>query len=140
MENQNLGCIFCKIISDQVPSFKIFENEKFLAFLDVSRFVEGHTLVIPKNHIEFIWDSQEIDELFSFAKLVADHYRQLGFQYVDSMTFGRKVPHAHIHLLPHNGEENDYKKALSALGAMQADSERRLKKEEGEAIVKKFSF
>ena len=109
------NCVFCKIIKGKIPSYKIFEDKNYYAFLDISQFTVGHTLVVPKKHIEFIWDSKEIDKYFKVVQKIANHFRSLGFKYVDTMTFGRKIPHAHIHLIPHNDEKDDYKKARKGL-------------------------
>ena len=86
-------CIFCNIIKGIVPSLKIHENDKYLAILDIAQFTEGHTIVIPKDHIEFVWDAPQIGEYFEFVKKIGDHYRELGYSYVDVLTFGRLVHH-----------------------------------------------
>lgn len=132
------NCIFCKIISGELPSFKIYEDEKYLAFLDISQFTEGHTVVVPKEHHEFIFNVPEFGEYMEVAKKVADHYYSLGYKYVDTMSWGRMINHAHFHLLPHNGEEGDWRNSLKEIGAMQQDKTRRPNKEKGEEIVKKF--
>ena len=131
-------CIFCKIIKGDIPSFKIYEDEDFLAILDISQFVKGHTIVIPKKHAKYIWDIEKKKEYFKLIDKIANHFRKLGYEYVDSMSWGRMVKHAHFHLIPHNGEENDWRKALAKVGEMQQDPKRRPSKEQGEEIVKKF--
>ncbi len=131
-------CIFCKIIRGEIPSFKIYEDEDFLAFLDISQFTKGHTIVVPKKHVEFVWDCENRDRYFEVATKIANHFRSLGYKYVDSMTFGRLIPHAHIHLIPHNDDSIDYKKALEGIGKLQSDQARRPSKEEGEKIANKF--
>ncbi len=133
-------CIFCKIVKGDIPCFKIHENDKFLAFLDISQFAEGHTLVIPKKHFRFIWDIENIGEYYEFVSEIANHYTKLGYQYVDSASFGRMVPHAHLHLVPHNGEQSDWKTALVKLGDMQQDTNRRVDKVRGVMIQDKFKI
>lgn len=131
-------CVFCMIIKGDIPSYKIYEDKDYLAILDISQFTEGHTIVLPKKHIEFIWDSRQIGKYFEVIQKIANHYRSLDYKYVDSMTFGRKVPHAHVHLIPHNGEFNDYKKAVKHLGNMQEDASRRPSSIKGNRIVEIF--
>ncbi len=132
-------CIFCKIIKGDISSFKVYEDEKYMAFLDLAHFTEGHALLIPKNHSPFIWETDDIGELYSTAKKIADHYRNvLGYKYVDTATFGRDVPHTHIHLVPHNGEGSDWESSLRAIGEIQKDRSRWLSKGEGEKVAMKF--
>ena len=131
------GCIFCKIVKGEVPSFKVYEDEKYLGILDISQFTQGHTIVIPKIHKRFVWDVEET-EYFAVIRKIANHYRKLGYEFVDSATFGRMVEHAHFHLIPHNGEMNDWRTSLEKVGNMQTDPNRRPSKEKGEEIARKF--
>ncbi len=133
-----MDCIFCRIVKGEIPSYKIYEDKNYLAFLDISQFTPGHTIVIPKKHLEFIWDSKEIGKYFGIVKKIARHFRSLGYTFVDSLTFGRKVPHAHVHLVPHNGNSLNYKKALERLGDLQSDTTRHPSPELGKKLVKKF--
>lgn len=135
------NCIFCKIIRGEIPCYKIHENDKYLAFLDLAHFTVGHTLVIPKKHHTFVWDVDNIGEYYSFAQEIVEHYRnKLGYKYVDSATFGRDVPHSHIHLVPHNGEGSDWESALVSIGDLQKDRDRWLSKEECEETQEKFTL
>lgn len=138
MDKRN--CIFCKIVKKEIPSYKINEDKDYLALLDISQFTQGHTLVIPKKHIEFVWDSEEIDKYFIFIQKIANHFRSLGFKHVDTLIFGRKVPHAHVHLVPYNDKDCDYKEALKSLGALQEDVSRRPFPESGNKIAEKFKL
>lgn len=131
-------CIFCKIVKGEIPAYKIAENDKFLAFLDICQIVPGHTLVIPKDHYKFIWDVPNIDEYFMFVQRVGEHYRKLGYKYVDTITMGRQIPHSHIHLLPHNADKNDWHKALKPIFELQLDEERRPSTNELVSIQKQF--
>lgn len=132
------NCIFCKIVKGEIPSFKVYEDENFLAILDISQFTRGHTIVIPKGHFRFIWDVKLYSKYFALIRRISSHYMNLGFKYVDSMSWGRMIEHAHFHLIPHNGEDNDWRKSLKAIGEMQQDQSRRPSKEEGEKIAKEF--
>ncbi|MDV3751641.1 HIT family protein [Elizabethkingia anophelis] len=95
--------IFTKIVNGEIPAYKIMEDEKHLAFLDVMPLVEGHTLVIPKKEIDLIFDldSEEFKELFSFAQKVAKKVgAAIPCKRVGVAVIGLEVPHAHIHLVP----------------------------------------
>ena len=133
-------CIFCRIVKGEIPSYKIGESEKFLAFLDLSQITEGHTLVIPKEHNQFIWDVPNIGKYFEFVKKIGNHYRDIGFKYVDTLTLGRQVPHSHVHLIPHNGNESDWKKSLKSIEEIQSDRDRWLEKGKMESIAQKFQL
>ena len=98
-----MSSIFTKIIKGEIPSYKIAEDENYLAFLDAMPLVKGHTLVIPKKEIDFIFDldSEDYKNLWSFAQNVA---KKLQTTYSDKRiavaVVGLEVPHAHIHLIP----------------------------------------
>lgn len=98
-----MSSIFTKIINNEIPAYKIAEDEKYLAFLDAMPLVKGHTLVIPKQEIDFIFDleSDDFKDLWSFAQTVA---KKLEKTYPDKRiavsVIGLEVPHAHIHLIP----------------------------------------
>lgn len=97
--------IFSRIISGEIPAYKIAEDEKYLAFLDINPLVEGHTLVIPKQEIDYIFDIE--DELLAgmmvFAKKVAAAIgKTMPCKKVGVVVLGLEVPHAHIHLIPIN--------------------------------------
>ncbi|CAM3673191.1 HIT family protein [Elizabethkingia occulta] len=98
-----MSSIFTKIVNGEIPAYKIMEDEKHLAFLDVMPLVEGHTLVIPKKEIDLIFDldSEEFKELFSFAQKVAKKIgAAIPCKRVGVAVIGLEVPHAHIHLVP----------------------------------------
>lgn len=95
--------IFTKIVKGEIPCHKIYEDEKTLAFLDINPLTIGHTLVIPKKQIEFVWDldSEIYDALMITTKKIALHLRDnLKTKYISSRVVGDEVPHAHIHLIP----------------------------------------
>ena len=97
--------IFSKIVSGDIPSYKVYEDEHTLAFLDIYAVIPGHTLVIPKKQVEFVWDLNENDyqALMSSVQKVALRLRKkLGVKYVGEKVIGVDVPHAHVHLIPFN--------------------------------------
>ena len=95
--------IFSKIIAGEIPSYKIAENEKFFAFLDIFPLVEGHTLVIPKVEVDKLFDVPDdyLGELLLFAKPIA-HAIEKAFRCnrCGLAVVGIEVPHAHVHLVP----------------------------------------
>ncbi|MDL2213359.1 HIT family protein [Bacteroides sp. OttesenSCG-928-N06] len=104
-----MATIFSKIVAGEIPSYKIAENDKFYAFLDINPLVKGHTLVIPKNEVDYIFDIEDNDlaEMHVFAKRVA---KAIGTVIpcirVGVAVIGMEVPHAHIHLIPINKESD----------------------------------
>lgn len=95
--------LFTKIIKGEIPCHKVYEDDKTLAFLDIHPVVDGHTLVIPKKQVEFIWDLEDEDYQMVMAsvKKVAKHMREvLNVPYVGVQVVGVDVPHAHVHLIP----------------------------------------
>src|SRR5215213_20465 len=98
--------IFSKIIKGEIPSYKIAENEKFFAFLDIFPLVEGHTLVIPKIEVDNLFDvpDEYLSEMLVFAKPIAKAIeRSFRCNRCGLAVVGIEVPHAHIHLVPLNG-------------------------------------
>ena len=110
-----MSTIFSKIIDDSIPSYKVAENDRFLAFLDIQPLVKGHVLVIPKTVTDFIFDmeDEQLSELMLFAKQVALKMKKvLPCKKIGVTVIGLEVPHAHIHLLPINGiSDMDFSKA-----------------------------
>ncbi len=97
--------IFSKIVSGDIPSYKIAEDRDYLAFLDIHPLHEGHTLVIPKKETNYIFDisDAEYEGLWSFAKKVAHAIgKAIPCERVGVAVIGLEVPHAHIHLVPIN--------------------------------------
>lgn len=106
--------IFTKIISGEIPSHKIYEDEDVLAFLDIHPVMPGHTLVIPKKQVEFVWDLDDDTyvKLTLAAKKIAQHLREaLDAEYVGEQIIGVDVPHAHIHLIPFTHAVDFHKEA-----------------------------
>src|SRR5688572_9179355 len=93
-------CVFCKIVAGELPCYKIYEDEQYLAFLDIFPSTEGHTLVIPKEHVEWVWDFPAVGAYFEVVAKIARHHREVTGDVVRSNIDGWQVPHAHIHLKP----------------------------------------
>jgi len=96
-------CIFCKIARGEILSVKIWEDENFLAFLDIHPYAKGHLLVIPKKHTEWVWDinDKEYIEYMKHVKHLANILREVfDTEWVEEVIAGIGVSHAHIHLLP----------------------------------------
>ena len=103
-----MSTIFSKIIKNEIPSFKILEDNKHLAFLDAFPLKKGHILVIPKKEIDYIFDieSNEYLELWLFAKKISIAMKKvLKCKRIAIAVIGLEVPHAHIHLIPMNSVE-----------------------------------
>lgn len=101
-----MASIFSKIAAGEIPCYKIAEDDRFLAFLDINPLAPGHTLVIPKQETDYIFDlpSPLYEELFAFARKVAKGLgKAIPCAKVGITVIGLEVPHAHIHLIPING-------------------------------------
>ena len=99
--------IFSKIAAGEIPSYKCAESDEFYAFLDINPLVKGHTLVIPRREVDYIFDmdDDEIARFEQFAKRVAVAIRKaFPCKKVAQVVLGLEVPHAHIHLIPMNSE------------------------------------
>jgi histidine triad (HIT) family protein len=101
--------IFSKIAAGEIPSYKCAESEKFYAFLDINPLVKGHTLVIPRREVDYIFDmdDDELAEFQVFAKKVAKAVKAaFPCKKVAEVVLGLEVPHAHIHLIPMQSEQD----------------------------------
>jgi len=101
--------IFSKIIAGEIPSYKIAENEKFFAFLDIFPLVKGHVLVIPKTEVDNMFDlpDEYLSELLVFAKPIAKSIeRSFSCNRCGMEVVGLEVPHAHLHLIPINSPDD----------------------------------
>ena len=107
--------LFTKIINGEIPCYKIAESDKFLAFLDIMPLSKGHTLVIPKVEIDYIFDLDDdlLGEMMVFAKNVAKNIKNaVPCKKIGVAIVGLEVPHAHIHLIPINAvSDMDFGKA-----------------------------
>ncbi len=104
-----MATIFSKIIAGEIPSYKVAENDRYYAFLDIHPIARGHTLVVPKREVDYIFDLEdaELEGLILFAKEVAKHIKgEIPCKRVGMAVIGLDVPHAHIHLVPIDGGED----------------------------------
>jgi histidine triad (HIT) family protein len=100
-----MSSIFSKIVQGEIPCHKIAEDDQFLAFLDVMPLVEGHTLVIPKQEIDYIFDldPEVLADLMKFAQRIAPAIKKaIPCKRIGVAVIGLEVPHAHVHLVPLN--------------------------------------
>jgi histidine triad (HIT) family protein len=98
-----MASIFSRIIAGEIPCYKIAENANFIAFLDVNPLAKGHTLVVPKVEIDYIFDLNEdiLSEMLIFSKKIANAIeKSIPCQRIGLTVIGLEVPHAHIHLIP----------------------------------------
>ena len=98
-----MATIFSRIINGEIPCYKVAENDKFFAFMDINPVQKGHTLVIPKKEVDYIFDidDNDIQEMMLFAKQVAVKIKNaIPCVKVGVAVIGLEVPHAHIHLVP----------------------------------------
>ena len=98
-----MASIFSRIVAGDIPCYKVAENDKFFAFLDINPLVKGHTLVIPKQEVDYIFDlsDEDLAQMQVFAKKVATAIKEaFPCLKVGQAVIGLEVPHAHIHLIP----------------------------------------
>lgn len=104
-----MSSIFSRIVKGEIPSYKVAESDKFLAFLDISPMAKGHVLVIPKQEVDYIFDLDDnlLSDMIIYSKKVAKAISNaIPCQRVGVMVIGLEVPHAHIHLIPINKESD----------------------------------
>jgi histidine triad (HIT) family protein len=100
-----MATIFSKIISGDIPCYRIAENEEFFAFLDINPLALGHTLIIPKKEIDYLFDLEDnqLGRMMIFSKIVARKLKRcIDCKRIGISVIGLEVPHAHIHLIPLN--------------------------------------
>ncbi|MDL2323374.1 HIT family protein [Bacteroidales bacterium OttesenSCG-928-A17] len=103
--------IFSKIIAGEIPSYKIAEDDRYYAFLDINPLAKGHTLVVPKQEVDYIFDLDDtiLADMMLFAKRVSRAIEKaIPCKRVGIAVIGMEVPHAHIHLVPINKESDMY--------------------------------
>ena len=109
-----MATIFSRIIQGEIPCYKIAEDERFFAFLDINPLAKGHTLVVPKKEVDYIFQlgDEELGQMMVFAKKVAQAIEKaLPCKRIGVAVIGLEVPHAHIHLVPITTEGDlDFKK------------------------------
>jgi len=98
-----MASIFSKIVAGEIPSYKIAENDRFYAFLDINPLKKGHTLIIPKQEIDYLFDlkDKDLSDIILFAKRIALAIEKaVPCKRIGMAVIGLEVPHAHIHLIP----------------------------------------
>ena len=105
-ERDRMKCTFCRIVSGEIPSMKVYEDEHSLVFMDIARDVDGHMLAVPKKHVENILDCDEetLRHLIHAVKTVSEHCLQCGYAGVNLLNAsgtcaGQSVAHFHIHII-----------------------------------------
>lgn len=104
-----MASIFSRIIAGEIPCYKVAEDDRFFAFLDINPLAEGHTLVVPKQEVDYFFDLDDrtLGDMMVFAKKIAQQIkRETGCKKVASVVLGLEVAHAHIHLIPMNSEKD----------------------------------
>ncbi|MBR6495748.1 MAG: HIT domain-containing protein [Rikenellaceae bacterium] len=108
-----MATIFTRIVEGEIPCYKVAENEEFFAFLDINPIQKGHTLVIPKEEVDYLFDidDEKLGRMMIFAKQVATQIKaKIECKRVAVVVLGLEVPHAHIHLIPITNESDvDFK-------------------------------
>jgi histidine triad (HIT) family protein len=126
-----MSTIFTKIINGEIPCYKVAETDKYLAFLDVNPNAAGHTLCIPKQEVNKIFDMEEVDYLglMQFSRKVAKALeKSVDCKRIGVAVVGLEVPHTHVHLIP-----------LNEMDDMRFQKKVQLSPEEFEALAKKIS-
>jgi len=126
-----MGSIFTKIISGEIPSYKIAENDDFFVFLDINPNAKGHTLVVPKKEVNKLFDLEEdlyINLMNYSRKIAVALEKAVPCKRIGMAVIGLEVPHVHVHLIP-----------LQAMEDIQFNKKVKLQPEEFEAITKKIA-
>ncbi len=114
-------CIFCKIVSGEIPSYKVYEDDDFLAFLDIHTQSPGHVQVIPKQHHRWVWDVPHVGAYFEVVRKIAKaQQKAFNTDWILSKIVGDEVEHAHIWVFPNNkvtGNAMDFETHQQAIRA-----------------------
>ena len=104
-----MATIFSKIAAGEIPSYRVGESDRYYAFLDINPLAKGHTLVIPKQEVDYLYDldDETLSGMILFAKQIAQKIKAFsGCNKVATVVLGLEVPHAHIHLIPIHSEKD----------------------------------
>ncbi len=104
----NNNCVFCKIVKGEVPCYKIWEDDNFLAMLDINPYAIGHVLIIPKKHSKWVWDmnSENYKKLMEKVYYLANILRKVFHtEWVEEVIMGIGIEHTHVHLLPRKRDD-----------------------------------
>ena len=114
------NCLFCKFAKNSPEQGFVYEDEYFVAFLDISQMTEGHTLVIPRKHHRWVWDLPNIGQYFEVCQKIAARIQETyNVEQVYTLTMGSMVPHAHVHLIPKT--EGKWYQVLEKVGTLQTN-------------------
>jgi len=117
--NNEQNCIFCKIVNGEIPSYKVYEDDNFLAFLDINPKSPGHTQVIPKKHYRWVWEVPNVGEYFEVVKKIAlAEQKAFDTDFILSKIVGDEVHHAHIWVFPNKevaGDKMDFETNLKKI-------------------------
>lgn len=106
------SCIFCKIVNGEIPATKVYEDDSFIAFLDIDPRSPGHVQVIPKEHYRWVWDVPDVGAYFEVVRKIAlAQKKAFATESIWSQVRGDEVPHAHIWVFPHDelpGDKRDF--------------------------------
>jgi histidine triad (HIT) family protein len=123
-----MDCIFCKIISGEIPSYKVYEDEKVLAFLDITQGTKGHTLLIPKTHLKNVYELDEntASELFArvpkIAKAIQTAFNPIGLNIVNNNDKPlQSVFHYHLHLIPRYEDDGMVLSTINNYGKFESE-------------------
>jgi histidine triad (HIT) family protein len=106
------GCIFCQIAEKKIPSHIVYEDDNFLAFLDINPRAPGHTQVIPKKHYRWVWEVPNIGEYFEVVRKIAKaEQKAFGEELIRAQVFGDEVYHAHVWVWPNISSEKEFAKS-----------------------------
>ena len=111
MSSNDTNCIFCKIARGEIPSYKVYEDRDFLAFLDINPRSSGHVQIIPKEHYRWVWNVPNAGAYFEVARKIAlAQQKTFKTDLIRSQIFGDEVAHAHIWVWPHEaaGDPKDF--------------------------------
>ena len=112
-------CIFCKIVAGEIPSYKVYENDNFLAFLDISPQSPGHVQVIPKKHYRWVWDVPNVGDYFEVVRKIAlAQQKAFDTDWILEKIVGEDVFHAHIWVYPNSnisGDKKDFETNLEKI-------------------------
>ena len=108
-----MSCVFCRIVAGEIPSYKVYEDEKTLVFMDIAKDVDGHMVAIPKAHVKSILDcdAESLRALMETVKKVSVHLvEHCGYEGVNLLnaseeSAGQSVPHLHIHIIPRKSRD-----------------------------------
>jgi len=103
------NCIFCQIVAGQSPCYKVYEDENYLAFLDIFPRTKGHTILIPKKHYRWVYEVEDFSGFWQTAlKITKKMKAVLNPTFITYTTHGLEVPHAHIHIMPRGKKEIEF--------------------------------